>query len=103
MHEVGISEEIKTRLTARRGRYHLYDSIAAEKTALVIIDMQNAFCAPGAPAEVPASRGIVDNINAFNEALRETPVEIIWIVSAFDSTGSGTDWDNFFNYIVLTD
>lgn len=100
MHEVGISEDIKSRLTARRGRYHLYDSINAEKTALIIIDMQNAFCAPGAPAEVPASRGIVDNINNFNAALRETPVEIIWIVSAFDSTGNGTDWENFFNYIV---
>lgn len=100
MHKVGISDDIKERLEARRGRYHLYDTIDAEKTALVIIDMQNAFCAPGAPAEVPASRGIVDNLNRFNAALRNTPVEIIWVVSAFDSVGTGTDWENFFNYIV---
>lgn len=103
MHEVGISDDIKQRLQERRGRYHLYDTIEAEKTALVIIDMQNAFCAPGAPAEVPASRGIVNNLNSFNTSLRETAVEIIWIVSAFDSVGSGTDWENFFNYIVADD
>lgn len=100
MHKVTIGEDIKTRLVERRGRYHLYDEIDARRAALVIIDMQNAFCAPGAPAEVPASRGIVDNINEFTRALRDTAVEIIWIVSAFDSVGSGTDWENFFNYIV---
>ena len=103
MHNVGISDDIKSRLEARRGRYHLYDTFEAKKTALVIIDMQNAFCAPGAPAEVPASRGIVENLNKFNTALRDTAVEIIWIVSAFDSVGSGTDWENFFNYIVADD
>ena len=100
MHSVTIGDDIKTRLIERRGRYHLYDSFNPETTALVVIDMQNAFCAPGAPAEVAASRGIVDNINAFTSMLRESSVEIIWIVSAFDSAGSGTDWENFFNYIV---
>ena len=100
MHEVTIGDDIKSRLVARRGRYHLYENIKAEKSALIIIDMQNAFCAPGAPAEVAASRGIVANINNFTAALRDTNVEIIWVVSAFDSVGSGTDWENFFNYIV---
>ena len=100
MHKVTIGEDIKSRLVARRGRYHLYDNIEASKSALIIIDMQNAFCAPGAPAEVAASRGIVSNINNFTAALRDTAVEIIWIVSAFDSVSSGTDWENFFNYIV---
>ena len=100
MHNVTISSDIKTRLIARRGRFHLYENFEAARTALIIIDMQNAFCAPGAPAEVAKSREIVDNINAFNAALRQTAVEIIWVVSAFDSTDSGTDWENFFNYIV---
>ena len=100
MHKVTIGDDIKSRLVARRGRYHLYDEITASRSALIIIDMQNAFCAPGAPAEVAASRGIVSNINNFTAALRETAVEIIWVVSAFDSVGSGTDWENFFNYIV---
>ncbi|MEM7466591.1 MAG: isochorismatase family cysteine hydrolase [Pseudomonadota bacterium] len=100
MHKVTIGDDIKSRLVARRGRYHLYDEIEARKSALIIIDMQNAFCAPGAPAEVASSRGIVSNINNFTATLRDTAVEIIWVVSAFDSVGSGTDWENFFNYIV---
>ena len=64
MHDVTIGEDVKQRLLARRGRVHLYDSLEASRSAFVVIDMQNAFCAPGAPAEVPASRAIVDNINA---------------------------------------
>ncbi|MBV9192228.1 MAG: cysteine hydrolase, partial [Betaproteobacteria bacterium] len=34
---------------ARRGRLHLYDRLDPKRTALVVIDMQNAFVAPGAP------------------------------------------------------
>ena len=100
MHEVSVGEDIRERLVARRGRYHLYDAFDPARSAFVIIDMQNAFCAPGAPAEVAASRGIVANINETAAALRTLGVEIIWVVSAFDSHGERTDWDNFFNYIV---
>ncbi|MBT7266586.1 MAG: cysteine hydrolase, partial [Rhodospirillaceae bacterium] len=48
---------------ARRGRFHLFENLAPADTALVVIDMQSTFVEPGSPAEVPASRGIVDNIN----------------------------------------
>ena len=64
MHEVSIREHVVARVLARRGRVHLFDSLDPKRTALVIIDMINMFVEPGAPAEVPASRGIVANINA---------------------------------------
>ncbi len=103
MHEVGIGEDIVERLTARRGRYHLYDTIDPKTAAFVIVDMQNAFCKVGAPAEVPASRGIVGNINRLAERMRMAGSQIIWIVSAFDSKGGRSDWENFFNNIVAAD
>ena len=70
MHPVEIRQEIVDRVLARRGRYHLFDRLEPAKTALVIIDMQSTFVEPGAPAEVPASRGIIANINRFTEELR---------------------------------
>ncbi len=70
MHEVTIREHIVERVLARRGRLHLYDSLDPKRTAFVIIDMINMFVEPGAPAEVPASRGIVADINALTAKLR---------------------------------
>ena len=55
MHKVEIRPAIVERVLARRGRLHLYDSLDPKRTALLVIDMQNAFVAPGAPIEVPAA------------------------------------------------
>ena len=82
MHNVEIGTDIVERVLARRGRLHLYDSLDPEKTAFVIIDMQNLFCKPAAPTEVPASRDVVDNINRLNRELRPLGAHIIWIYSA---------------------
>src|SRR6185503_20260680 len=70
MHKVEIRREIVERVTARRGRLHLYDSLDPKRTALVVIDMQNAFVAPGSPLEVPGARAIVAPINRLAAELR---------------------------------
>src|SRR6202008_426285 len=56
MHKVDVRQEIVDRVLARRGRYHWFEELDPRRTALVVIDMQEAFCAPGAPAEDPNSR-----------------------------------------------
>ena len=100
MHKVEIGADIVDRVLARRGRLHLYDSLDPAKTAFVIIDMQNLFCKPGAPAEVPASRDIVDNINRLNRELRPLGTHIIWIYSAVVTSNGKSDWDKFLNTFV---
>jgi ureidoacrylate peracid hydrolase len=62
--------------------------------------MQNTFCEPGAPAEVPCSREIVGNINALTGELRARSVPVIWILHANTHRGERSDWDLFFNYVV---
>lgn len=103
MHDVSISPEIIGRLESRRGHLHIYDEIDPSRAALVVVDMQNAFCLEGAPAEVPASRGIVDNINGLAADLRDAGGQVIWIVSAFDVRDGRSDWSNFFDRIVSQD
>ncbi len=103
MHDVSISSEIVSRLEQRRGRIHIYDQLDPSRTALVVVDMQNAFCEEGAPAEVPASRGVVGNINVLASDLRAAGGQVIWVVSAFDVRDGRSDWTNFFDHIVSAD
>jgi len=83
---------------ARRGRLHLFDRLDPKKTALLVIDMQNAFVAPGAPVEVPAARAIVPGINRLAKALRQLGVPVIWVLH--ENRGDGSDWEPFFGVFV---
>ena len=103
MHDVAIRSHIVDRVLARRGRLHLFDQFDAAETALLVIDMQPTFVAPGSPAEVPLSRSIVPNINSLAGSLREKGAVVIWITHANEAVGSGSDWDGFFNHFVADD
>jgi len=100
MHRVGVRQEIIDRVLARRGRYHWFEELDPRRSALLIIDMQELFCAPGAPAEVPGSRDIVEPINRLTERLRAIGVPIIWVLHANTQAGGRSDWELFFNYVV---
>ena len=93
-----IRQEIVDRVIARRGKLHLFDSLDPKKTALLVIDMQNAFVAPGAPVEVPAAREIVPAINRLVAGLRKRGVPVIWV--QHENRPGGSDWDGFFGRFV---
>lgn len=100
MHNVSIRQEIVDRVVARRGRVHWFDSLDPAKTAVVVIDMQNTFCAPGGPAEVPTSRGITANIDRLNHAARARGMPVIWVLHANTHWQGRSDWELFFNNVV---
>lgn len=93
-----IRPDIVERVVARRGKLHLFERLDAKRTALLVIDMQNAFVAPGAPVEVPAARGIVAPINRLAAALRERGVPVIWVMH--ENQKGGRDWAGFFDAFV---
>jgi ureidoacrylate peracid hydrolase len=103
MHRIKIRKEIADRVLQRRGRYHLFDRLDPARTALLVIDMQDAFCAPGGPAEVPASRGIIAPLNALTAELRALGVPVIWVLHSNSRVGGRSDWDIFFNTFVADD
>jgi ureidoacrylate peracid hydrolase len=98
MHKVEIGKAIVDRVVARRGKLHLFDSLDPKKTALLVIDMQNAFVAPGAPVEVPAAREIVPAINRLAAALRKRGVPVVWV--QHENRPGGSDWDGFFGRFI---
>lgn len=93
-----IRQEIVERVLARRGRLHLFERLDARRTALVVIDMQNAFVAEGAPVEVPMARAIVPAINRLAAALRRLGVPVIWV--CHQNEPEGRDWERFFGGFV---
>lgn len=53
--------------------------IVPEKTAMIVVDMQNDFVAPGAPIEVPNSRAMVPDLNKLLDACRAKKIPVIYI------------------------
>lgn len=100
MHKVSIRKHIVDRVMARRGDVHWFTRLDPAKTALLVIDMQNTFCMPGAPGEVPLARAIAPNINRLATRLRALGVPVIWIVHANSVQAGRSDWEVFFNHVV---
>ena len=98
MHKVAIRQPIVQRVLERRGRLHLFDRLDARRTALLVIDMQNAFVAPGAPVEVPAARAIVPAINRLAAGLRRRGAVVIWVLH--ENRNDGSDWEAFFGSFI---
>src|SRR6266545_4513777 len=73
MHQLNIPQWVTDRIIAKYGREHVHDDLDPARTALVVVDMQNAFMLPGvAHALCPMAEKIVPNINRLAEAVRAT-------------------------------
>lgn len=90
MHTARLSPEFLASVRARRGGPRPAPSPG--ETALLVIDMQNVFVAPGAPMEVPAARGIAGNINRIAAELRKAGGKVIWVYTTLPEAGSERDW-----------
>lgn len=86
MHAFRLSEDLVARVADRVGRAHPFDTIAPERTALVVIDMQNYFMKPGFMGEVPMARRIVPGVNQLAAALRRMGGHVVWIKNSTDDT-----------------
>jgi len=94
MHKVNIPDHIVARVLKRQGRWNVHDDVPPQNTALVVIDMQNYFMAPGQQVEIPAAREIVPNVNRLAAALRRSGGLVVWMrtVSNEDSL---RNWSHF--------
>ena len=99
MHKYVISEDIKKSAILRRGKLHPYDKLNTENTALVVIDMQNAFVERGAGhAWVPNAASTCKNINLIAEEIRLKKGIVIWILNTFEEK-SLSEWSHFHEYL----
>jgi len=96
MHAFSIPQPIIARVVERRGREHVYDDVDPAKSALLVVDMQNAFMLPGvAHSLCPMAERIVPNVNRLAQALRETGGTVIWIKTTFTEEALRS-WSTYF-------
>jgi ureidoacrylate peracid hydrolase len=95
MHKISIPESVVAQVKAQRGRLNRYDHLLGPKTALVVIDLQNAFMLPGMPVEVPTAREIVPNVNKLAAATRAAGGQVVWIKMTLE--GQTEAWRVFFD------
>lgn len=93
MHNYVMPASVKDRVVSRMGKLLAHDTIEAGRSALVVVDMQNYFCAPGFPHEVPMAREIVPNINRLAQALRAAGGTVAWI--QMTAVGAQEQWRNY--------
>jgi ureidoacrylate peracid hydrolase len=96
MHTVSISQSVVDRVVAKRGRAYAFENMEPAKTALVVVDMQNAFMLPGvAHALCPMAEKVVPNINRLAAAARATGGTVVWIKTTFTPDALAS-WSTYF-------
>jgi ureidoacrylate peracid hydrolase len=100
MHQFSVPQSVIDRVVARRGREHVYENLDPAKTALVVVDMQNAFMLPGvAHALCPMAEQIVPNINRLARAVRESGGTVVWIKTTFKQDAL-KNWSTYFEMVT---
>ena len=100
MHTLSIPQSVIDRVVARNGREHVYEDLDPAKTALVVVDMQNAFMLAGvAHALCPMAEKIVPNVNRLAEAVRATGGAVVWIKTTFTNDAQRS-WSTYFEMVT---
>ncbi len=95
MHTFDIPADVEARVIQRRGRLHAYKSLDPSRTALIVVDMQNAFVKEGAGhAYVEEAASTCPNINRVAEALRAAGGTVVWILNTVTNE-SLESWSHF--------
>lgn len=95
MHEISLPASVTESILAQRGRLHRYDRLAGGQTALLVIDLQNAFMLAGMPIEVPVAREIVPNVNRLAASVRRAAGIVVWVQMTL--AGETERWSAFFD------
>jgi len=100
-HPFTMPQDILDRVAKRRGNFRALDRADPRKTALVVVDMQNAFMMPGvAHALCEMAPSIVPNINRLADALRKAGGAVAWIRTTA-TPECLTEWSQYYEHLTL--
>ena len=103
MQHASLTTEFVEALRARRkGRTHVCDALVPSRTALLVVDMQNAFVDPDGALGVATAAGVVPTINRLAEGLRDQGCTIAWVRTTFSPHGRGR-WNGYFERVAPGD
>ena len=90
LHRVTLPAFVAERIALRRGSPHAFNRLDPARTALLVVDLQNGFMAPGQPAEMPVARAVVPNVNRLAEATRGVGGTVVWLKNTYDEESAQT-------------
>jgi ureidoacrylate peracid hydrolase len=94
MNGLEIPEAIAARVMARCGVAHPHAGLDPKRTALVVIDLQNAFMDDAiGHAVCPAARDIVPEVNRLAATVRATGGGVFWIKNTWDER-TALEWSS---------
>jgi ureidoacrylate peracid hydrolase len=97
MHQADILDEVRERVTRRRGGVAVFDRIDPRRTAHIVVDLQNGFMAPGQVLETPMARAIVANVNRISVAVRKADGIVVYTRHTADAEAVRT-WPVYFDH-----
>jgi len=99
-HNFAMPQEVLDRVAKRRGKFRALDRADARKTALVVVDLQNAFMMPGvAHALCEMAASIVPNVNRLAEALRGAGGTVAWVRTTA-TPECLTEWSQYYEHLT---
>ena len=102
MHKIEMPQWAIDRSMERRGQLHVHDDLDPRKTALIVVDLQNAFMVEEvAAAYVPVAVEIVPNVNRLAAAVRRTGGKVFWIKQTVDAQ-SAVAWSQWLAMMTPT-
>lgn len=88
---------VENAILRKRERLEVYEALDPGKTALVVIDMQQAFCGGQGVLAVESARSIVPQVNRLAQSLRTAGGSVFWIRMTI---ASEADWPVYLGDIV---
>lgn len=89
-----VPDAVRQRVIARCGVAHPHDDIDPKRTALIVVDLQNAFMDDEVGHAVcPMARDIVPNVNRLAAAVRASGGGVFWIKNTIDER-SQREWSH---------
>lgn len=99
-HPFTMPQDILDRVAKRRGTFRALDRADPRKTALVVVDLQNAFMMPGvAHALCEMAPSIVPNVNRLADALRAAGGTVAWIRTTA-TPECLTEWSQYYEHLT---
>jgi ureidoacrylate peracid hydrolase len=96
----GLPDELIKQATYRRNGLAVFGAIDAQRTALLVLNMQNAWVGPGAPFSREPLDGLLARINAFAQVVRGGGGQVAWIRTTVGTPGTPAYWHAYYDNFV---
>jgi len=96
----GLPEELIRQATYRRNGLAVFGDLDPRRTALLVLNMQNAWVGPGAPFSREPLDGLLARINTFARFMREGGGQVAWIRTTVGAAGTPAYWSTYYDNFV---